>query len=208
MINMGNALRRRRELSRASETNSKAAELARALGRKDLEAAALENLGLDALAALRFDQARAYFGQGLETVGADGDPERRASVLLGLSKTETVLGETDPAREHLEAAKTLVEKSGCVALRSALYLAEAVLASHQNRANADALFQQAIETARQAGNLWDEMESLRAWIAHSEKKNDVDQLSRLFARLSEIMARLDQEGTEKKGRYRTGGECK
>lgn len=190
LINIANALRRRGDLARATDTNAQALEKARRLERTDLQAAALENLGLDAAAAGRFPEAVSHFAQALDAIGTNGDPERRASLLLAQARSELALDRIDRAEELLDTARRIITENGHAALGAARLLVEALLASHRKREEAGSLFEKSVEEARRTGNPWDELDALQTWAAHCEKARDTEGLHHVRERLSTLQKQL------------------
>lgn len=186
LVNVGNALRRKGDIRRATETNARALELARRLERQDLVGAALQNLGLDELAANRPEEAFRHYEQALQAIGTESDPEHHASLLFALARTEVALDNHETAQEHLATGKEIVENGGFIGLQSARLLAEATLAARRTQPDASQLFEQAVEAARAIGNPWYEKDALEAWKVHCESHCDDEQRNRIATRLREI----------------------
>jgi len=186
LVNLGNALRRKGDLRQATDTNSKALEAARKLGRNDIAATALKNLALAALAAHRDEQSILLFNEGLETVGATGDPERRASLLLGRTRAELALGRIEAARADFTEASRIISETKCAALEAPRHLTAALLQSYETSVPAHAEFKHAIEAALATLNPWDEYEALQAWQACCKRFNDSAKAAELESRIARM----------------------
>jgi len=163
---------------------------ARQLERSDLEAAALENPALDALAVRQYERARTYFEQGLDAARTVDDPERPASLQVGLARTALALGQVEQARAHLIEAARRLPDGAAPGLAPARRLVEALLAAALDE-DAAALFEQSLGAARKVGNPWDEIDAIESFAAYCRKTGYASRLEELSARLGEIRSALE-----------------
>jgi len=156
---MGSVFHQRGDFDKALEWFMKSLEIAKSLGRKDREAAALNNVGEVLKDSGEIQEALTYFMRASEAMKAMGDEktdgvEIEPNVLVNIGESFLALGETENASSYLELALDSAEAVEDAGTQARTLKALAHVAKRRGSVkDAQDLFSRALEIAQSSGQV-------------------------------------------------------
>ncbi|MBV9578750.1 MAG: tetratricopeptide repeat protein, partial [Chloroflexi bacterium] len=168
-------------LAEGVERTVRAADLAGAMGRLDLQAMALEHGGLLAFNLGNYALARELVGHSVDIRRRLGDPSRTRSALVDLAAAELKGGDAQSARGHLEESVAIAHQTGDTVSYTRSVNDLANLAHEQaDYARARALYAEGVALARQNDDLAGLATVLNNLAIVARDQGDLDEASRIF----------------------------